>query len=294
MKPALLAVLAFLTLAASAQAMSLQWSGDIAPGSDPQYSNLVIGGSTCASSSPQQFGLTQAYDAYAVRNTSGTADCVTVTLTAPAIGCVGTATYLGSFNPAAPLDGFGGARNSVICGSSSSAYQLTVPAGSTFVPLVFSNGTTGTYQIQVAGSSLAPADEVDAGGTLPKDNTFSLHASVLKNGTGAEGSVSVSSAAGKAYSGPVQCLRVDGDDATLIASITGGNQDPKYKGVVFWLHEGAPGTAGGQRNSLLTQAQLNRLFNCPDPGSKATNALSSGHTSVVDTPDPLVGIGDED
>ena len=144
------------------------------------------------------------------------------------------------------------------------------------------------YLLTVSGTSLALADEVDAGGSLPNNNTFSLHGSVLKDGTGAEGSVSVSSTSGKAYSGPVTCLRVDGDDATLIASITGGNQDPKYKAVLFYLHESVPGN-GGQRNSLLTQVQLDRidqLGGCPAPGSKPTSALASGHTSVVDTPDP--------
>lgn len=167
------------------------------------------------------------YDAYALRNTSDAADCVDVTLSV--LGCdddLSSVAYLDSFNPEAPASSFLGGNNTIVC-SDTVPYQVLVPAGR-------------------------------------KSNTFSPRGSVLKDGTGAEGSVSVSSAAGKSYSGPVYCLRVDGDDATLIAAITGGNQDPRF-----------------------TEAQLRKLGGCPAPGSKATNALSSGHTSVVDTPDPV-------
>lgn len=287
MKTVLLAAAASLVLAASAQANSLTFSGTISPGSDPHYNDVVVSRSfsSCSSATPQQYANDPAYDAYAVRNISGADDCVTVTLdnSASTSACIGSAAYVGSFNPAAPLNAFAGGLSTLICNYADS-YVVAVPAGGTVVPLAFSNTASQTYLLTVEGASLALADTVDAGGSLPKNNTFSLRGSVLKDGTGAEGSVSVSSASGKSYSGPVTCLEVDGDAATLVASITGGNQDPKYKAVAFWLQE-TPGTNGAQRNSLLTQAQLDRLNGtCPAPGSKPTGALTSGHVSVVDTP----------
>ena len=85
--------------------------------------------------------------------------------------------------------------------------------------------------------------------------------------TSRDGSCADSAGAGHSYSGPVRCLRVSGSNASLVMTIT--SQEglaPKWKGAVYWLHQSADGNSDGQRNSLLTQQQLDGAYaNCPDP-----------------------------
>ncbi len=287
----LLLATACLAAPGAAGAATLSFSGAISP-SDPTASAGAYSSptSTCGGVSPATFGA-PSYDAYALRNT-GAADCVTVRSSVPVCGePLAPTTYLGTFAPKDAGTGFVGANEGLGC-SQDSSHVAAIAAGRTLVVAVHSVDvatTTTDYTLDVTGASLAPANAVNVtGGGLPKGNTLNLNASSLKDGSAPEGTVSVSSTGGQSYSGPVLCLRVDGDRSSVIMRITGGNAPAKYTHAAFWLEE-SPTTSGGQRNSLLTEARLSRLYGsvCPDPNAPvggSFNPMTAGYASVIDTP----------
>jgi hypothetical protein len=77
------------------------------------------------------------YDTYTFQNTTGSAQCVTVTVNAAGCGSesLGLATYayLGTYSPTNLCDNYAGGYNSQIPVGSSGAYHVTVPAGQTLV-----------------------------------------------------------------------------------------------------------------------------------------------------------------
>jgi hypothetical protein len=117
---------------------------------------------TCARANPcpVEFFDTTNYDVYTFNNTSGSAQCVTVTI--DATGCEGidlfSSAYLGSFDPNNLCTNFLGAMDRGTAGISS--YQFNVPASSTFVVEVeplFGGDTCASYMVSVAGAGITCA-----------------------------------------------------------------------------------------------------------------------------------------
>lgn len=302
-----IAVALLLLAPATAGAATLTYTGTIAP-SDPTTNvrPLSLPPSTCSSVAPLALQPPTSYDAYAFRNT-GADDCITVASRAPVCNSdfdtLTATTYLGTFAPKDAATGIIGGGNQASCGGNQvESHQAGIPAGRTFVVVERANQqvmqSTG-YTLDVTGASLALANAVNVrNGGLPSGNTLNLNASSLKDGTAPEGTVSVSSASGQSYSGPVACLRVSGDRASLLMQVTGGNAPSKFTWAVFWLEENPAGN-GGQRNSLLTEAQMISRYGrvCPDPNAPiggTFNPMTAGYASVIDTPPALVGIPDDD
>jgi hypothetical protein len=286
---------ALLCAPGAAGAATLTFTGQIDP-TDPTLTPVGLTTSTsgCPTAPASSFPFVTAnYDAYALRNT-GADDCVTVTLIPQCGEWLIATTYLGTFAPKDAGTNIVGAAPNPGCEWSGGINETaSIPAGRTFV--VAANGFRAADQIThywlfVTGSSLAVAQAVNVhDGGLPSSNTLNIQASSLQDGSAPEGTVSVTAASGQNYSGSVTCLRVDGDRASLLMTITGGNSPAKFKGAVYWLEE-TPSGFGSQRNTRLTQAQLDAYGGaCPDPSAPlrgAVRPMSSGYASVIDTPAP--------
>jgi hypothetical protein len=120
------------------------FTGSIVSGdpSHTNFTNFAGGGPSVCGPTPACPGVitdssSYHYDTYTFTNTTGSSQCVTVTVNAASCGTgsVGLAAYayLGSFNPANLCTNYAGGFNSQISVGSSGTYQLTVPAGQTFV-----------------------------------------------------------------------------------------------------------------------------------------------------------------
>jgi len=119
-------------------------TGAIAAG-DPthvNFTNFAGGGPSVCGAAPACPGVitdsaSYHYDTYSYTNTTGSSQCVTVTVNATSCGSssVGLATYayLGSFNPSSLCTNYVGGYNSQIPVGSSGTYAFTVPIGQTFV-----------------------------------------------------------------------------------------------------------------------------------------------------------------
>ena len=284
--------------AGAASANSISFSGTLT-NSDPTYVNDGAYNIGCGAATHQPGGTVR-YDAFALRSSpAGDTDCLTVKITLPtcANGAVGFQLYAGSFDPSAPASGaFGGAGPAFFCGQTATLNGVGAPAGQTFLPLITSGAIADPgipYTITFSGTNVVAAQEVQAGGVMPRGNVLSLHASSLPDGSAVEGAVAVNDGSGHSYAGPVRCLRIDGQSAALVMTFDGSQTGvPAFeKGAVFWLHENADGS-GGQRNSLLSQRQLARRFaTCPDPLAPPTGTWNplggtGGHVSVVTDPPP--------
>jgi hypothetical protein len=156
---ALGALTAALAVAAGAAAVTITVNGTIAASDPTQTGRLESNGgaSTCAAPKASP-GLVTAigarhYDSYTYTNSSGSSECVTVTLTQTSGTAPGlfTAAYLGSFNPADPGTNY-----------------LADPGGS---------GTTVTYSFLVAASQTAVVvvHEVNPDGCLNCNYTIVLN-----------------------------------------------------------------------------------------------------------------------
>src|SRR5687768_2468822 len=118
---------------------------------------------TCAGANPcpGEFLAELNYDVYMFNNTSGSAQCVTVTV--DATGCGGetslfSAAYLNNFDPSSLCTNFLGAMDEGTSGTRS--YQFNVPANSTFVVLVEplnEDTTCASYTVSVVGTGITCA-----------------------------------------------------------------------------------------------------------------------------------------
>ena len=138
---ALGALTAALVVAATAAAVTITISGTITAGDPTQTGRLGRDGvtSTCAAPKSSPGVLTTVglrhYDSYTYTNSSGSSECVTVTLTQTSGTAAGlfTAAYLGSFNPADP-----GMNYLADAGASATTvtYSFSVAASQTAVVIV--------------------------------------------------------------------------------------------------------------------------------------------------------------
>jgi hypothetical protein len=101
--------------------------------------NFAVQASSCGATPPCPGVITDSssyhYDTYTFVNTTGSTQCVTVTVNAGGcgVGSVGLASYvyLSSYDPSTLCANYAGGANAQITGSTS--YGLSVPAGQTFV-----------------------------------------------------------------------------------------------------------------------------------------------------------------
>jgi hypothetical protein len=286
---AAVAVAALAAAAAPAGANTLSYGGSSDP-TDPSlpFTPADTHGATTCATPPNivDFPPGSHFDLYAFRNASPSSDCITVTGSNP--DCATEQT----FDDTATIDGgsFLGTDQS-ICDGNSHAHSFTADAGQTFIEVVFGPGDSLLYGLSVSGADVVPAQVLAAAGSLPDGNTLNVNVSSLEDGTGVEGTLSDSAGTGHNYSGPVRCLSVSGSDASVVMTITSEEGlASKWKGAVYWLHSSADGTSDGQRNSLLTQSQLDgRYASCPDPtapvgGSFKTIPTTGAVTIVANGP----------
>jgi hypothetical protein len=106
------------------------------------FANFAGGGASACGATPACPGVitdssSYHYDTYSFVNTTGTAQCYTVTVNAASCGggSFGLAAYayLGSYNPTSLCTNYAGGFNSQILVGSAGTYHVTVPAGQTFV-----------------------------------------------------------------------------------------------------------------------------------------------------------------
>jgi hypothetical protein len=297
----LLAAAALATLgAAPAQANTLFYAGTIAGGDKiaPFLPVDTSGPSQCGTAaSPTLTGVppnSVGYDLYAFRNAGSSATCITVTGQNASTSAF-TFDVTGGLDPA---DSLFGADSFAF--ATTHAHSVTVPAGHSFAEFVFGLADGRAYGLAVGGdTTLVPVNALAASAQLPASNTLAVHATVPKDdpagATGIDGTLTDTAGPGHRYSGPVRCLRVDGDKAALVMTFDGTQEGlaSKWKGAVYWLHQSIDGTTDGQRNSLLTQRQLDTTYaNCPNPDTPLGKSPASyqtisgtGAVTVVDTPD---------
>jgi hypothetical protein len=227
------------------------------------------------------------YRDYAFRNVSGDSDCITVLgVSRCDLGELTVDTSL-------PLDAVGVLGSDLACANTTDSnhfHSFTAAAGLTFIERVTQVSTSleNGYGMGVEGTDVAPANAVSGRMRLPGSVAVDISASSLLDGTGVQGSLQAASP-GSTYSGPVQCLRLSGHDASLVMDITSRTGlAAKWAGAVYWLHQSQDGASDGQRNSLLTQHQLDTTYaSCPDPtrpvGGTLKTLPDAGALKVVET-----------
>jgi hypothetical protein len=168
------------TVTPTACPIQTQTTGSITNNDPTQAGRLTTGTISNCGTAPPCPGVVNAtprhYDAYTYVNTSGSSQCVTVTL--DATGCGGqfmaSASYLGSFNPANLCQNFLGVHNSTFNGTQS--YSYNVPAGATFVVVVY-EATPDTFcpsytlTIRACGTIVTPTPVSTSTPTRTATNT---------------------------------------------------------------------------------------------------------------------------
>jgi hypothetical protein len=268
----LLAVAALGAVAATpAGANTLSYGGSLSSTADPTLPFIRVdqnGATTCSSTVLPTVGSSgNRARAFAFRNASASSDCITVTTSNPNCSSLGQAvfTFSGVFPDTSLLgsDSLGGCADT-------ESYSFNAPAGQLFSTFVLGAADT-PFGLSVSGTNVAPVHAIGASGVpLPGGNTLSVNASSLEDGSAVQGTLSDDAGAGHHYGGPVRCLRVSGHTASLVMTFDGTQQGlaSKWKGAVYWLRQDPSGTSDGQRNSLLTQHQLDTTYaSCPDPGA---------------------------
>jgi hypothetical protein len=218
------------------------------------------------------------YDEFAFRN-DGTANTC-ATLTGQNVSC-SSATVDISLAPVGGLFG----SDAPSCSNPQHAHTFLLTGHQAFVELVTSSTIGSTYDLAFAGTDVVPvqlaaAKNVPLGG----GNILSVNTSSHEDGTGVFGSLTVTAGPGHRYSGPVRCLRVSGQNASLVMTFDGTQQGlaSKWKGAVYWLHQSLDGQSNAERNSILDQGQLDRKFaTCPDPNAP----LSPGFHTITGATD---------
>jgi hypothetical protein len=289
-------IAALLCLAAAAPAGAISvaphYHGTVDTGDHTAFfrvtdANAPTSCSTAVTSTAGDFAGTT-YDEYAFRNDGATSTCVTMTenntsCSSPTVGSsfAGPGSFLGS-DPAA-------------CATPSHSHSFNLAAGQPFVEQVSSDTLGSAYDLFYSGASVVPVHLVQvAGADLGDGNNVRLTASSLEDGTGLTGTLNVSAGIGHSYGGTVRCLRVSGENASIVVPFNAPQTtglDAKWKGVVYWIHQSLDGFTDGQRNSLLTQQQLDTTYaSCPDPDAPIKGSfrdVSAGNEIRVVSNGPL-------
>jgi hypothetical protein len=281
---ALLVTLAVAACAPAAGANTLFYT-DTSAATDPTSAFLPIdqnGPTTCGSATSQQIiPVTLAFKAYAFRNASGSSDCITVT---GSNDCTSGATFDVTGAPAGGLLGSDD-PNAPGCAASHS-HSFTSSAGQAFVSFVFENAAGVPFGLSVSGTNVVPVHALSASADLPASNSLTVKASSLEDGTGVDGTLTVTAGPGHRYSGPVHCLRISGHNASVVMTFDGTEEGlaSKWKGAVYWLHQSQDGQTDGQRNSILDQRQLNTTYaSCPNPDAPPRGSFNTvpNHQAVL-------------
>jgi hypothetical protein len=254
-------------LAAAAPAGAAFYNGAVDTGdhTTPVRTADVNGPTSCAAD-PSLVGASFGpftYDQFAFRNNGTTASCVTVS-------SANTSCALGTFDVTASPGGALLGSDAPCSTSGSHAHAVNVLGRNAFLEFVSAPATGRTYDLEVTGTNIVPALVASINNAdLGDGNSVRLSVSSLENGTDVLGTVNVSAGIGHAYGGNARCLRVSGANASVVVpfNVTAG-LDAKWKGAVYWIHQSLDGQSDGQRNSLLTQHQLDTTYSsCPDPSA---------------------------
>lgn len=146
----------------------------------------------------------------------------------------------------------------------------------------------------VAGAG--PGDSVHGGGTVPPtatacDNHFAVNARSGPSGESPDGILHYTSAdCGRFFNAEVVCVRVVGNQATVLAEFRNDDRgDPAFEGgglLAFYEDNGNPSggqTPDRQQNSRLTATQfaIQKALGCPPPIVPRTQ-LQSGNLVIRD------------
>ena len=167
-----------------------QFTGGLSASSPKQTGRLTRSGvaSTCSSGKTCPGYYTSsgsyAYQAFSITNTSGSAACITVTLSTSCSGNGSTAifseSYLGSFNPNSLCSGYLGDIGGSPVGSAE--YSFTVPANTNFVVVVSAVNThsyCSSFTVDVGGLACL----VDGGGACAGTAVSASFTGAPTNGT---------------------------------------------------------------------------------------------------------------
>ena len=157
------ALVATIALANAAPALAITISGTLDV-TDPFYSPVGASGSTCVAAPVAGAPILAPfpYDTYSFTNTSASAQCVTVSVTA-AGGPLFIHAYAGGSNyVGAPATGLIGSE--AACLSAGASFQFSVPAGQTFLLVVSpcTGGLPRTYTVEVTGTGITGGTQVAA------------------------------------------------------------------------------------------------------------------------------------
>lgn len=148
----------------------------------------------------------------------------------------------------------------------------------------------------IAASS--PGDSVVGNGKLPptpsgcvNELTVVAHSGV--NGGNPRGSLSYDdNECNRFFIGDVSCLRVDDNQASLIAEFKQNEADSRFAGLLVFYEDNGPPSGGTpadfQQNRRLTENQLanHQAAGCPEPIHPATR-LTQGNIKVRDRHAPV-------
>jgi hypothetical protein len=191
------------------------------------------------------------YRKYAFRNASASSDCITITGNS---NCAEGETFDVSFD-----FGLLGSdhANDPTC-QATHTHSFLAPAGQTFGEAVFNTGPGFNYGLTVQGSDVVPVHLLDVNGAkLSGGNTVKIFVSSLEDGTGVQGILTADAGAGQHYGGPARCLRISGDDASLVMTFDGTE-----KGLASKWKPLAPGF----KANLLNDSTVLVVANGPQAG----------------------------